>query len=81
VKKVEGGYDVTGDLSLHGVKKPITLTLKGGDKVVEFPKGTPRIGVVANTVIKRSEYDMKTALEALGDDIHIVLGLEAAKPK
>lgn len=81
VKKVEGGYDVTGDLTLHGVKKPITLTLKGGEKVVEFPKGTPRIGVTANTVIKRSEFDMKTALGALGDDIHIILGIEAAKPK
>ena len=79
VKKVEGGYEVAGDLTLHGVKKEITLNLKGADKVVEFPKGTPRIGIVTTTVIKRSEFDMKTALEALGDEVHITIGAEAVK--
>src|SRR5580698_6703074 len=38
VKAVDGGYEVTGDLTLHGVTKPVSFTLKGGDKVVEFPK-------------------------------------------
>ena len=39
VKAVDGGYEVTGDFTLHGVTKPLTFTLKGGDKTVEFPKG------------------------------------------
>src|SRR5690349_18971272 len=48
VKAVDGGFDVTGDLTLHGVTKPVSFSLKGGDKVVEFPKGTKRIGLVSN---------------------------------
>lgn len=81
VKATDAGYDVTGDLTLHGVTKPITLSLKGGHKVVEFPKGTPRIGVTSAVTIKRSEFGMTTELGALGDDVHIIVGLEAAKPK
>ncbi|MGI8979426.1 MAG: YceI family protein [Pirellulaceae bacterium] len=81
VKATDAGYDVTGDLTLHGVTKPITLSLKGGHKVVEFPKGTPRIGVTSSVTIKRSEFGMTTELGGLGDDVHIIVGLEAAKPK
>ena len=81
VKATDAGYEVTGDLTLHGVTKPVTLSLKGGHKVVEFPKGTPRIGVTSSVTIKRSEFGMTTELGALGDDVHIIDGLEAAKPK
>ncbi|HVS34843.1 MAG TPA: YceI family protein [Gemmataceae bacterium] len=79
VKPVPGGYDVTGDLTLHGVTKPVGFTLKGGDKTVEFPKGMQRIGFTTNLVIKRSDFDMKTDLGALGDEIPIDIGVEAAK--
>ena len=81
VKATDAGYEVAGDLTLHGVTKPITLNLKGGHKVVEFPKGTPRIGVTSAVTIKRSEFGMTTELGALGDDVTIIVGLEAAKPK
>ena len=79
VKAVEGGYETTGDLTLHGVKKPVTFTLKGGDKTVEFPKGMMRIGFTVLLSIKRSEFDMKTGLDALGDEIFIDMGVEAVK--
>ena len=47
VKPVEGGYEVTGDLKLHGETKPVTFTLKGGS-TAEFPRNvrepaSPRI--------------------------------------
>ena len=79
VKATDAGYEVAGDLTLHGVTKPVTLNLKGGHKVVEFPKGKQRIGVTSAVTIKRSEFNMKTELGALGDDVHIIVGLEAAK--
>ena len=79
VKATDGGYEVTGDLTLHGVTKPVSMKLKGGDKVVEFPKGTPRVGLVTALTIDRSEFDMKTALESLGKEVHITIALEAAK--
>ena len=78
VKATDAGYEVTGDLTLHGVTKPVTLKLKGGHKVVEI-RGTPKVGVTSSLTIKRSEFGMKTELGALGDDVHIIVGLEAAK--
>ena len=80
VKATDAGYEVTGDLTLHGVTKPVTLTLKGGHKVIEI-RGTPKIGVTSSVTIKRSEFGMTAELGALGDDVHIIVGLEAAKEK
>jgi polyisoprenoid-binding protein YceI len=79
VKKTDGGLEVTGNLTLHGVTKPITMTLKGGDKIVEFPKGTPRVGVQTMLTIDRTEFGMTTAFEGLGKEVHINIALEAAK--
>lgn len=80
VKPIDGGFELTGDLTIHGVTKPITLTLKGCDKEIEFPKGTPRVGGTTSLVIKRSDYGMTTALPKLGDEVYITIGVEAAKP-
>jgi polyisoprenoid-binding protein YceI len=79
VKAVDGGYEVSGDLTLHGVKKPVAFTLKGGGKTVEFPKGMQRVGFTTTLVIKRSDFDMKAMLDALGDEVPIDIGVEAVK--
>jgi polyisoprenoid-binding protein YceI len=79
VKVVDGGYEVTGDFTLHGVTKPVTFTLKGGDKVVEFPKKKKRIGFVSSFSIRRSDFGVKADLKSLGDEIPILIGIEAAR--
>ena len=79
VKPIDGGFEVTGDLTLHGVTKPVTFTLKGGDKVVEFPKGTKRIGLVSSLSINRSDYGVDAEPKALGLEIPILIGIEASK--
>jgi polyisoprenoid-binding protein YceI len=79
VKAVDGGFEVTGDLTLHGVTKPISFTLKGGDKVVEFPKGTQRIGIVSTFSIRRSDFGVNAESKSLGDEVPIFIGIEAAK--
>jgi polyisoprenoid-binding protein YceI len=79
VKPVDGGFEVTGDLTLHGVTKPISFTLKGGDKVVEFPKGIKRIGLTSTFSIVRSDFGVNAELGGLGDEIPISVGIEAAK--
>lgn len=79
VKPIDGGLEVTGDLTMHGVTKSITMKLKGGDKVVEFPKGKQRIGVDSSFSIKRSDFGVTVEPTALGDEIPITIGIEAAK--
>src|SRR5713226_2028376 len=55
VKTAEGGFEVTGDLTMHGETKPITFTLKGG-KEAEFPKGVQRTGYSTELALKRSDF-------------------------
>ncbi|MDB5306354.1 MAG: hypothetical protein JWO38_556 [Gemmataceae bacterium] len=78
VKAVEGGYEVTGDLTLHGVKKSITVTLAGG-RTVEFPRGVQRTGYSTEFKIKRSEFGMDKMLEAIGDEVFISVSFEGTK--
>lgn len=77
VKPVNGGWEVTGDLNLHGVAKPITFMLQGG-KEANF-QGRPRIGFWADVTLKRSEFGMKGGIPMTGDDVHVSVSLEGIK--
>jgi polyisoprenoid-binding protein YceI len=78
VKAAEGGYEVTGDLTLHGVTKSVTFPLKGG-KTAEFPKGTVRTGYSTELVLKRSDYGMDKLAPAVGDEVYIAISFEGTK--
>jgi polyisoprenoid-binding protein YceI len=78
VKAANGGFDVTGDLTLHGVTKPVTFALKGG-KTAEFPKGVQRTGYSGDFTIKRSDFGMDKMLEMLGDEVQVHFGFEGTK--
>ena len=51
-------YEVTGDLTLHGVTKPITLRVQPAG-VEQDPWGNTRVGIEATGEISRGEYEMK----------------------
>jgi len=80
VKPIEGGYEVTGSLTFHGVTKPLTLNLKGGN-TAEFPKGVRRTGFTTQFTLKRSEFGVGTRFDEkmLGDEIRISVGIEGTK--
>ncbi len=78
VRAVKDGYEVTGDLTLHGETKAVKFTLLGGRKA-EFPKGVQRTGFSTDLVIKRSEFGMNKGLEAVGDDVYIAISFEGTK--
>jgi polyisoprenoid-binding protein YceI len=80
VKAVKDGYEVTGDLTLHGVTKSITFTLLGGRKA-EFPRGVQRTGYSTELAIKRSDFGMDKMLEAIGDEVRIAISFEGIKNK
>lgn len=81
--KVEGkaganDLTVTGDLTLRGVTKPITVTLLNmGD--AEFPKGTHRTGLIGEFKIKRSDYGMTNSIPAAGDEVLLAIGFEGVR--
>jgi polyisoprenoid-binding protein YceI len=78
VKATEGGYEVTGDLTLHGTTNPVTFILKGGGSA-EFPKGVKRTGYVTDFVIKRSEFGVGKPMPVLGDEVYVSIGFEGTK--
>jgi polyisoprenoid-binding protein YceI len=79
----ERHWTLTGDLSLHGVTKPVTV-----DCVVtgvgKGPTGK-KVGFECQLTIKRSEFGMTWGIEkppkALGDEVKLVIGLEADETK
>jgi polyisoprenoid-binding protein YceI len=79
VKPIEGGLEVTGDLTMHGETKPVTFTLKGG-RMAEF-QGAQRTGFSTELMLKRSDFGISKFPTMLGDDVFVSIGLEAAKKK
>jgi polyisoprenoid-binding protein YceI len=77
VKKVGDYYEVTGNFTMHGVTKPLTLKLVGGG-MKKFGGGE-RTGYSTELALKRSDYGMGGMLEMLGDEVHIDVSFEGVK--
>ena len=74
-----GEGTVAGNLSLHGVTKPVTLTLKqiGSGKGM---KGETRAGYVATGSIKRTDFGMAYGVPgAATDEVDLRINIEAIK--
>jgi polyisoprenoid-binding protein YceI len=79
VKKVDDKhYEVAGDLTLRGVTKPVTLTVQqiGAGP---GPKGESRVGWEATVTLKRSDFEVKTFLPAVGDEVGLTIAVEGIK--
>jgi polyisoprenoid-binding protein YceI len=79
-KHADNVYHVTGDFTMHGVTKTLTIPV---EKIGEGkdPWGGHRIGFDASFTVKRSEYGMTKMLEGVGDDVFITVSLEGVKRK
>lgn len=78
VKPIDGGYEVTGDFTMHGVTNKITLVLKGG-KEHEF-RGTKRVAFSTELSLKRSDYGFdKKAIGPIGDAALIMIDCEGVQ--
>jgi polyisoprenoid-binding protein YceI len=78
--KSAGGdsYDVTGNLTLHGVTKSVTARV---EKTGEGDRGKMgyRIGFHTEFDVKRSDFGMTKLAQAVGDDVHLAISVEGVR--
>lgn len=73
------GAKVTGDLTIKGVTKSVTLDVASINCGVHPFNKKDVCGFDATTKIKRSDFGIKYGLPAIGDDMNIMIEVEAFK--
>lgn len=68
-----------GDLTLHGQTKPVTLTVTRFNCAAHPMTKKPACGADAVATIKRSEFGMKYGIPVIGDDVKLLINVEAMK--
>lgn len=75
----ENTANITGDLTILGVTKPVVLTTVH-NKSDKFPMGEKYVaGLSATTTIKRSDFGMTYGLPMVGDDVEIRIQVEGVR--
>jgi polyisoprenoid-binding protein YceI len=78
-------FEVTGDLSLHGVTKSVTFSVDGPSAPAKDPWGNNRIGLSATAQINRKDFGLvwNTPLDSggilVGEEVDISLDVEFIK--
>jgi polyisoprenoid-binding protein YceI len=81
----EGKWKVTGDLTMHGVTKPVVLEVESSGAPIQDPMGNTRAGASATTKINRKDFGLtyNKTLESggvmVGDEVAISIDVEAIK--
>ncbi len=81
----DGGYNVTGDLTLHGTTRQQTFVVDGPSAPGKDPWGNTRIGLSATVKISRKDYGLtwNATLETggilVGDDVQITIEAQFIK--
>lgn len=79
VQAADGKGTVTGDLTFHGVTKPVTLDVAfAGAGHGITPIGT-RLGFSGSTKIKRSDFGVTNMSQYAGDDVEVIFEVEFEK--
>ena len=82
VKASESGkLQIQGDLTIHGVTKPVVLDVDGPSAPIKDPMGNQRIGASASTKITRQDFGVNGAPGVVGDDIAITIDVELIQTK
>jgi polyisoprenoid-binding protein YceI len=80
-----GTYEVTGDLTIHGVTQEVALAVEGVTPETKDPWGFLRRGASASVTIVRKDFGLgwNTVLEAggvmVGEDVHITIDVELVR--
>jgi len=72
-------FDVTGDLTIKGITKQVTLDARLLKAANHPMKRVPTLGFTATTKVKRTEFDLGKYAPAVGDDVDIEITVELPK--
>ena len=80
----QGKVKLTGDLTLHGVTKEVTLDVEGPSTPIKTQQGGLKAGASATTTINRKDFGLQynQLIEAgpvVGDEIKVTIDVEANK--
>jgi polyisoprenoid-binding protein YceI len=84
-RAANGGLDMTGDLTMHGITRRVVFTVDGPTAQHKDPWGNTKMGASATTQINRKDFGLvwNAALETggllVGDEVTITLEIEFAK--
>jgi polyisoprenoid-binding protein YceI len=78
-----GKFKLTGDLTMHGVTKELTLSVEGPSAPLKQGQNL-RVGASATATINRRDWGLQysrmvEATPAVSDEVHITIDLEATK--
>lgn len=76
----EGEGRITGDLTIKGITKAVTLNAVYNASVDDARNNRHKIGFSATTSVKRSDFDVDAYVPFVGDDVDIVIEAEFVKP-
>ena len=81
VTKDGSNLKVSGNLTLHGVTKPVVLEVEGPTGPVQGMDHKPHAGFSASTTISRTAFGIGTNFPtaAVGDDVNLTLDLDVIK--
>jgi polyisoprenoid-binding protein YceI len=71
---------VTGDLTMHGVTKPVTLDVDGPSKPANDGHGRLHLGVSASTKVNRSDFGMSGYEGMVGNEAVLTIDAELVQP-
>jgi polyisoprenoid-binding protein YceI len=76
---------VAGNLTIHGITKPVVLDVEGPSGAIKDPYGNTRVALNATTTVNRVDYGVKWNAKmdgggiVVGDDVNISIDLEMIK--
>ncbi len=76
---------VEGDLTIHGVTKPVTLEVEGPSSPIKDPKGNEKVGASATATINRKDFGiiwnkaMDNGGVMLGEEVPVSIDVELSK--
>lgn len=86
VEKKGKGWIVSGDLTMRGVTKPVSIPLEITGFLPGGERSGAKIGIAGETTINRRDFgvnygnNLPNGLPAIADNVKVVLQIEAGKP-